>query len=49
LDRNLSFTYGKIAKNIIENGLTGFCPSVRGLTRPTKDWFPLAIPITHML
>jgi hypothetical protein len=49
LDRNLAFTYGKIAKILIENGLTGFCPSVRGLTRDTKDWFPLAIPFTHML
>jgi hypothetical protein len=29
--------------------LTGFCPSVRGLTRQTKDWFPLAIPFTHLL
>ena len=49
LDRNLAFTYGKIAKILIENNLTGFCPSVRGLTRETKDWFPLAIPFTHML
>ena len=29
--------------------MTGFCPSVRGLTRQTKDWFPLAIPFTHLL
>lgn len=49
LDRNLAFTYGKIAKILIENNLTGFCPSVRGLTRETNDWFPLAIPFTHML
>jgi 6-phosphofructokinase len=49
LDQNLSYTYGRISKNLIENNLTGFCPSVRGLTRPAKDWFPLAIPFTHLL
>jgi 6-phosphofructokinase len=33
LDRNLAYTYGKIAQKLIQNNLTGFCPSVRGLIK----------------
>jgi hypothetical protein len=45
----LSFTYGKIAKKLVQNNLTGYCPSVRGLIKNPSEWFALAIPLTHLL
>jgi len=30
-DRNIAYTYGKIAKILVENNLTGYCTSARGL------------------
>jgi len=47
-DRNVAFTYGRIAKIMIEKGLTGYCSSARGLVEPPASWFPLAIPISHI-
>jgi 6-phosphofructokinase len=49
LDQNLAVTYGRIARVLVLHNMTGFCPSVRGLTRPASEWFPIAIPFTHML
>lgn len=49
LDQNLGVTYAKISKILIEQNFTGYCTSVRGLNRPTSEWFPLAIPLIHML
>lgn len=47
-DRNLAFTYGRIGRILVEQKLTGYCSSARGLVEPPPSWFPLAIPITHM-
>lgn len=47
-DRNLAFTYGRIARVLVENSLTGYCTSARGLVEQAKSWFPLAIPISHI-
>ena len=47
-DRNLAFTYGRIARILVENSLTGYCSSARGLVETPKNWFPLAIPISHI-
>lgn len=47
-DRNLAYTYGRIARTLVENGLTGYCSSARGLVEPASRWFPVAIPISHI-
>ena len=47
-DRNVAFTYGRIARILVENSLTGYCTSLRGLVGSPKSWFPLAIPISHI-
>lgn len=47
-DRNIAYTYGKIAKVLVENSLTGFCTSARGLVETPENWFPLALPISHI-
>jgi 6-phosphofructokinase len=47
-DRNVAFTYGRISRILIEKGLSGYCSSARGLVEPAANWFPLAIPISHI-
>ena len=47
-DRNIAFTSGRIARILVENNLSGYCSSVRGLVGPPSSWFPLAIPISHI-
>lgn len=48
-DQNLATTYGRITQILIQNKITGYCPSVRGLEKQPQKWFPLAIPLTNML
>ena len=47
-DRNLAFTYGRIARILVEQKITGYSSSARGLVEAPNSWFPLALPITHM-
>lgn len=49
LDRNLANTYGKIAKILIRNDLTGYCPTVKGVSENVEEWAPGAIPLVQML
>jgi hypothetical protein len=48
-DRNVAFTYGRIARLLVEKQLTGYCSSARGLVGAPETWFPLAIPTSHIL
>jgi len=47
-DRSLAFTYGRIGRILVEQRLTGYCSSARGLVEAPTSWFPLALPITHI-
>ena len=47
-DRNVAFTYGRIARIMVEQNLSGYCSSARGLVENPSSWFPLAIPISHI-
>lgn len=48
-DRNLAHTYGRISKVLIENDLTGYCPTVKNVSGPLDQWSPGAIPLVQML
>lgn len=49
LDCNLGATYGFTAGALITSGVTGYCPTARGLINPLDDWCLGAIPLISML
>jgi 6-phosphofructokinase len=48
-DQNLADTYGRISKLLIESDLTGYCPTVKGVSGTVEQWSPGAIPLVQML
>jgi hypothetical protein len=33
---------------LIENNLTGYCPTIKGVSCPVENWIPGAIPLVQM-
>ncbi|AFZ79533.1 phosphofructokinase, putative [Theileria equi strain WA] len=48
-DCSLAYAYGHMAAIALENKLTGYCCSIRGLCGSIQDWKLFAIPFTSLM
>jgi len=47
-DCKLGATYGYLSGVLIESGLTGYCPTARGITGNINEWNLGGIPLINM-